>query len=248
MNNSNLVEIHIPCYNENKSIINTLLSIKDQSYKNFVVFIHDNCSTDGTSDLIKEFCQSNEKFFLNLIPHNTGAVDQIQRIKFSSRSEYILLVSANDILEPTYIGKLLDLMLKDNSIGLAYSYGKLLDTSSNKIYDAPEDFRIDTRGKTLIEGYLETIQKYTYSFPIWGMYRRIALEKIRPYQYCFGGDHILVAEIALHYRVASIHEKSHILTIDSALEIEKISKNIDLQQESFARGINQNSFFFVTRA
>lgn len=57
-------KIIIPCYNVDKWIKNTLISVLEQEYKNYQCIIIDDVSTDNTSRLIKQIIGDNSNFIL----------------------------------------------------------------------------------------------------------------------------------------------------------------------------------------
>ena len=67
MYKNNFISIIIPNHNKSTFIVETLNSIKNQTYKNWEAIIIDDNSTDNSVDLIKKFqlkC-SNVKLILN---------------------------------------------------------------------------------------------------------------------------------------------------------------------------------------
>lgn len=50
-----LLSVIIPVYNSEKSVLNTLESIKNQSYQHLQVIIIDDGSTDGSHRIISDF-------------------------------------------------------------------------------------------------------------------------------------------------------------------------------------------------
>ena len=49
-----LVSVGIPTYDEGKFIIDTIESVLSQTYNNIELIISDNCSTDDTTQKVKE--------------------------------------------------------------------------------------------------------------------------------------------------------------------------------------------------
>ncbi len=50
-----LVTIRIPCFNESRFIEQTINSALLQNYSNIELIVCDNCSTDGTSEIIHKY-------------------------------------------------------------------------------------------------------------------------------------------------------------------------------------------------
>ena len=53
-----LVSVITPTYNCGKFIAETIKSVQNQTYKNFEMIIVDDCSTDDTETVVKEFCDN----------------------------------------------------------------------------------------------------------------------------------------------------------------------------------------------
>ena len=58
----NKVCILMATYNGEKYVQEMLESLQNQSYKNFVCYIHDDGSTDSTCEILDHFCERNRNF------------------------------------------------------------------------------------------------------------------------------------------------------------------------------------------
>ena len=58
------VSILMSVHNNSDTVIESVQSILNQSYKNFEFLIIDDCSTDGTDELTKKVCDANEHWHL----------------------------------------------------------------------------------------------------------------------------------------------------------------------------------------
>lgn len=100
----NLISIVIPTYNSADTIIETLDSIKEQTYPNIELVITDDDSTDGTIACVKRWLMKNRKRFVNVkllrAKKNGGVVINCNRGIRSSSGIYIKLIAADDILLP----------------------------------------------------------------------------------------------------------------------------------------------------
>ena len=99
-----LISIFIPVYNGEKYLEKTLLSIKNQSYKNFEVLIVNNASSDLSEEIIQEFVNQDDRFclinseILNSVPKTWNLILPIIKGKFVFYSSQDDLFSI-DLLE-----------------------------------------------------------------------------------------------------------------------------------------------------
>lgn len=82
-----LVSVVIPLYNKEQWIVQTLLSVYSQSYRNWECYIIDDGSTDRSLELVQEFTASH--------PGNWKVVSQINSGQISARNLGIELSSGN---------------------------------------------------------------------------------------------------------------------------------------------------------
>ena len=61
-----LVSIIMNCHNGEKFLTESLKSVKNQTYKNWELIFYDNCSTDRSKNIIKNFSDKKSEIFLNL--------------------------------------------------------------------------------------------------------------------------------------------------------------------------------------
>ena len=64
MNNQPLVSVPVITYNSSKFVLETLESIKAQTYQNIELIISDDCSTDNTVELCQKWVEENKERFV----------------------------------------------------------------------------------------------------------------------------------------------------------------------------------------
>lgn len=101
MNTNPLVTIIITTYNSSKTILNTLESVYNQSYKNFEVLIYDDCSTDNTLQIINNFFKQYDFCFkLGISTLNYGGPANGRNWGIvNSNGKYLCFLDADDIWE-----------------------------------------------------------------------------------------------------------------------------------------------------
>lgn len=93
----------VPCYNEEKNIINTLDAIKSASLNiNYEVLIVDDGSTDKTADVIKDYINNNKNENLRLLSNKKNYGLGFSYFKYSliARGKFYMLINGDNV-EPT---------------------------------------------------------------------------------------------------------------------------------------------------
>lgn len=102
-----LVSIHVITYNSSKTIVETLDSIYNQTYKNIELVISDDCSTDNTIDICREWISGNGSRFARTeiikAPTNTGIAANCNRAMDACHAEWAKPLAGDDILLPKCI-------------------------------------------------------------------------------------------------------------------------------------------------
>jgi teichuronic acid biosynthesis glycosyltransferase TuaG len=126
----NEIAIKIPTYNAEKTIGQTIESLLNQSYKNFQIFIYDNCSTDNTLKIIQTFNDPR----LNVIESskNNGWKWNFDRCLKNEGYPLTLIAHADDIYHREFLDKNLYAINQFKNIDLIFSKGKNF-TSYDKI-------------------------------------------------------------------------------------------------------------------
>lgn len=102
-----LVTVGVYTYNSSKTVIETLESIKNQSYPKLELIVSDDCSTDETVSLCQEWIEMNRDRFVNTIiivpEQNTGQSGNYNRALKASNGEWIKDIDGDDLLTPNCI-------------------------------------------------------------------------------------------------------------------------------------------------
>ena len=113
-----LFSIIIPCYNCEKYISCCLDSIINQNYDNFEVICLDDCSTDNTCSIIKEYAKQDKHIQLikNRINRGPGLLRNIGLKK--AKGNYILFCDNDDWYEKGLFAKLSQIIIKNPNINI----------------------------------------------------------------------------------------------------------------------------------
>lgn len=138
----------IPVYNGEKFIRQTLESVAKQTLRPERVVVLDNCSTDGTEKIVKEFKGSNCEWFRNAT--NLGLFGNCNRaLEFAAETNYLHLCCADDLIEPTFYQRLTEDLKSCDGLGLAYCLDERIDEQdrhlslSGKVTGTTDEIPVD---------------------------------------------------------------------------------------------------------
>lgn len=117
-----LVSIITPCYNGEKTIEETILSVLHQTYSNWEMLIIDDCSTDSSETLIHNFVSrdSRIKYIKTNSPSGSPTLPRNIGIE-NATGRFIAFLDCDDIWLPTKLEEQIPL-LNDTNTAIAFSY------------------------------------------------------------------------------------------------------------------------------
>ena len=134
MSHQPIITVLIPTYNCEQYIQEAVQSILDQTYTNFECIIIDDCSTDGTVDIIKTF--NDPRINLIIKPKNSGYTNSLNYGLTIAKGKYIARMDGDDISLPNRFEKQIEVLEQDKDIIVCGSIFRIID--SETIITAPE--------------------------------------------------------------------------------------------------------------
>lgn len=194
-----LLTICVSMFNEEAYLERCLTYLKNQTYQDFTVLMVDNASTDRTVEVATAFAKTDSRFNVRA-PNkfNGGPIQNFQRCYWLPDTEFVMLASANDYLEPRFVETLLGVLEADPSLAVAYP--QLTAENSIKRY-------FEALDPSPVERATTVMREFMSGHIIYGIFRRAALDWCSPLVYRMGTDHILIAEAALYGGVKCVPEE-----------------------------------------
>lgn len=104
-----LVSVVVLSYNSSKTILETLNSIKDQTYTRIQLIVGDDCSTDNTQEIVNKWIEENKLRFdealLVSTPQNGGVTMNKTNAHKYVKGEWVKVIAADDWLRPQCIDR-----------------------------------------------------------------------------------------------------------------------------------------------
>lgn len=115
----NLVSIIMPSYNTAQYIGATIKSVLNQTYTNWELIIVDDCSTDNTDDVVKNYLSDKRiKYLKN--EQNSGAAVSRNRALREAKGQWISFLDSDDLWMPEKLEKQICFM-KENGYNFSYT-------------------------------------------------------------------------------------------------------------------------------
>ena len=140
MEKEELVSIITPVYNCEKLISSTIKSVQNQTYKNWEMLLIDDCSTDNSAKIIKEYSKKDSRIKYLKLKENSGAALARNKALEISNGRFIAYLDSDDLWRPEKLEKQVAFMLKNNYAFTCTDYEKITEDgkSLNKIIKIPK--------------------------------------------------------------------------------------------------------------
>jgi glycosyltransferase involved in cell wall biosynthesis len=128
-----LVSVVVPAYNAERTIDQTLCSIRTQSHANLEILVVDDGSTDRTPEIVLRHAAVDARIRLIRQPNGGVAAARNKGIG-EARSELVAPIDADDLWHPDKLARQLKVMVAGGErIGLVYCWYALIDERSRII-------------------------------------------------------------------------------------------------------------------
>jgi glycosyltransferase involved in cell wall biosynthesis len=131
---SGLVSVIVASYNHREYLKERMDSLINQTYQNLEILVVDDCSTDGSLEVLRKF-RSHPKVRLIIRKMNGGWVNASNQGVDMSKGEFIIFANCDDTCEPQMLEKLVQSINKNPTVGISYCRSKMIDHSGKLLGD-----------------------------------------------------------------------------------------------------------------
>lgn len=132
MNSKPLVSVLVAVYNQTKVVEQTLDSIAAQTYKNIEIIISDDCSTDGTQEILKRIASNNPAIRLFLQQKNLGITRNYNFLAAKANGKYVALFAGDDVMFRVKIDEQVKLLEGNQDASFCHHAVEIIDYVSNE--------------------------------------------------------------------------------------------------------------------
>lgn len=127
----NLVSVIMPTFNASKFLADSIESILAQTYSNLELLITDDCSTDGTHDILQSFSEKDSRVKVMYLKENRGPGIARNKSIERAKGRYIAFCDCDDRWMPEKLEKQIAHMTKHDCALCSSSY--LICDESNQV-------------------------------------------------------------------------------------------------------------------
>jgi len=189
------VSIGLPVFNAEKYLEQALNSILDQTYKNFVLIISDNASTDCTQSICQVYQERDPRIQYYRNERNLGIAPNFRRAFQLSSSDYFKWAPYDDLIAPDFLSRCVSVLDQNPDVILVYSKVKVIDENGTYVVDY--DPGPDTNLQQPNGRFRNLVLHPEYAVQQMGLIRTEVLKKTGLIGSYPASDEILLAELSL---------------------------------------------------
>ncbi len=127
MTNNKLVSIIMPVYNDEQYLHSSIQSVLSQSYQDWELLIVDDCSTDSSVQIIRQYCQQDKRIRSYRTQHASGSPTKPRNIGVEyAQGRFIAFLDSDDEWLPEKLENQVALMLQKPDALIVFSNYKLM--------------------------------------------------------------------------------------------------------------------------
>lgn len=204
MKRTSPVSICLTTYNRASVLPVTLDSLLTQDYADFELIISDDCSTDGTEDICRDYASRDSRILYRRNKSNVRMPDNLNKAIRETRGEYIAIAHDGDVYRPDLISAWKNALDRVPSAAFVFNAYESRERNGNwKIFRAPYPFLIPKN--EIAKHFFRTLTSC-----VWGtvMMRRAPHEAVGPFNRKFGfvSDVDMWLKLSRDYDVVYIDE------------------------------------------
>lgn len=127
------VSICIPTYNYRHYLSDALDSALAQEFADIEIVVVDNCSDDGTPELVEAYCRRDSRVIFHRNPRNIGMTANFNRSMELARGKYVKFLCADDTLEKNCVSKMVDVLEAHPDVALVGCRRSIFDSDKRTI-------------------------------------------------------------------------------------------------------------------
>jgi glycosyltransferase involved in cell wall biosynthesis len=197
-----LLTICVPVYNGERFLAQCLDSLLSQTYRNFVLLISDNASTDRTQEICERYASADSRVRYHRNRVNVGMYGNYNLMLRLVRTPYVKPASADDFWAPTMLADAMEQMQNDPSLVLCHPKAVLVDEGGREThrYERPLHLMDDDPALR----FRRVLTELGLVNQLMGIIRMDAVRSMLPFMNYPPADAVFLAEISLYGKIMEL--------------------------------------------
>jgi glycosyltransferase involved in cell wall biosynthesis len=201
------ISIGLPVYNGEAFLSQTLDSLLSQTVTDFELIISDNVSRDATPDICRSYASKDSRIKYSRTDRLLRPGENYNRTLDLSSGKYFKWAAHDDLCAPTFLEQCHQILEADQSVVLAYSKVRIIDSGGATVKDYNYKLRTDSSSASERFGALVRANHRIHgAFEIFGLIRGSTLRSIPRKGNYARADSIVLARLSLRGRFHEIPE------------------------------------------
>lgn len=132
MEDEELVSIVVPVFNSEKFIKETIKTVESQTYHNWELILVNDCSTDSSEQIIREYEEDDKRIKLINLETNSGAAIARNTGMKNAKGKYIAFLDADDLWKKEKLEKQIKFM-QENNYDFTFTGYEFADENGNNL-------------------------------------------------------------------------------------------------------------------
>jgi glycosyltransferase involved in cell wall biosynthesis len=198
------VSVGMPAYNGTRYIQAAIESILRQTFTDLELIVQDNASTDQTVALCEEIAKSDPRLRVIRNPVNLGVNPNYRKVAQNARGEYFKWHSANDLIDPDYLARCVEVLDTRRDVVLAFGRTVLFQTDTEG--GTPYDDNMNVEEDDPLARFHRAVAELRLNNMINGLIRRDVLMKTSVHPDYYSSDNVVLSELALAGKIVLVPE------------------------------------------
>jgi hypothetical protein len=192
----------MPAYNGGRFLAQSLDALLNQDYPNWELVICDDCSTDDTEAIARDYAGRSDRIRYVRHESNRGEMANFNFALGQARGPYFMWAADHDLWDRAFISRCVAALEANAEAVLAYPQSMLIDEDGNELHEM--DDQIDLRDTSALIRYKRLIWRLTICNMIYGVGRREAMVATGGYADALAPDRLVLARLALQGPILTV--------------------------------------------
>jgi glycosyltransferase involved in cell wall biosynthesis len=199
-----LVTIGMPTYNGARYLAQSLDSLLAQDYPNLELVISDNCSTDETERIARDYAARHSLIRYERSAQNRGAAANFNRVMELATGPYFFFAADHDLWAPSFVSSCVARLEANPQAVLAHPQTTLISMDGRPL-EVMND-RIFLADRSSVARYRRLVWNLNACNMVYGVGRLAAFRRAGGFADIFGPDLVLLARMVLQGQVERVEE------------------------------------------